>query len=88
MAGIRPPGQFNFTKPDEWPKWKKRFEQFRSASKLSTEPDTQQINTLLYCLGEEAESVLASRYLSGRASTVAISANESLSNSTSRNYTT
>ena len=60
MAGIRPPGQFNFTKPDEWPKWKKRFKQFRSASKLSTELDTQQINTLLYCLGEEAESVLAS----------------------------
>ena len=62
MAGIKlePPGPFNFAKPDEWPRWKRRFEQFRSASKLSAEGNPQQINTLLYCLGEEAESVLTS----------------------------
>ena len=61
MANIKLelPGQFNFSKPDEWPKWRKHFEQFRSASKLSAEADLQQVNTLLYCLGEEAESVLA-----------------------------
>ena len=45
---------------DEWPKWRKRFEQFRSASKLSTEPEPQQVDTLLYCLGDESDSVLSS----------------------------
>ena len=38
----------------------KRFEQFRVASGLSTEDESRQVNTLLYCLGEEADDVLAS----------------------------
>ena len=38
MASIRlaPPEPFDFSKPDEWPRWKRRFEQFgfvRSALK-------------------------------------------------------
>ena len=62
MASIKlePPSQFNFAKPDEWPKWKRRFEQFRRASKLDGESKTRQVETLLYCMGEEAESVLLS----------------------------
>ena len=57
---LAPPGEFNFAKLDEWPKWKKRFEQYRNASGLDTEPETQQIDTLLYCLGGKADSVLTS----------------------------
>ena len=66
MAGIhlKPPGQFDFSKPDEWPKWKKRFEQYRSASGLNAEADPRQVDTLLYCMGEEADSVLASTHIS------------------------
>ena len=66
MAGIRlnPPEQFDFSKPDEWPKWKKRFEQYRSASGLKAEEDPRQVDTLLYCMGEEADSVLASTHIS------------------------
>ena len=62
MANIRlqPPAPFNFSKPDEWPKWRKRFEQFRSASGLNAEGEPRQVDTLLYCMGEEAESVLLS----------------------------
>ena len=62
MSSMRlpPPGEFDFSKPDEWPKWKRRFEQYRSASGLDAEPDARQIDTLLYCLGEGADSVLAS----------------------------
>ena len=26
---FQPPEQFNFRKPDEWPRWRKRFKQFR-----------------------------------------------------------
>ena len=57
---LRTPEPFNFKQPDDWPKWKRRFEQFRVASGLDDKSENQQINTLLYCLGEEAESVLAS----------------------------
>ena len=57
---LQPPSSFNFQKPDEWPKWKRRFEQCRTASGLSKKPDDQQICTWFYCLGEEAEDVLTS----------------------------
>ena len=62
MAQIRlqPPDPFNFRNPDDWSRWRQRFQQFREASGLSAEAATKQISTFLYCLGEEAESVLAS----------------------------
>ena len=66
MANLRlqPPDPFNFRNPDEWPRWKRRFEQFRTASGLSTEDDLRQVSTLLYCLGEEADDVLISTNIS------------------------
>ena len=62
MAQLRlqSPEQFNFKEPDDWQRWKRRFEQFRVASGLKEESDTKQVSTLLYCLGEEAEAVLDS----------------------------
>ena len=62
MAQLRldPPETFDFRKPDDWPRWKRRFEQFRIASGLSGSTNVQQVSTLLYCIGEEAESVLTS----------------------------
>ena len=62
MAQIRlpPPDPFDFRNPDDWPRWKRRFQQFCEASGLSGESASKQISTLLYCLGEEAECVLAS----------------------------
>ena len=66
MASIRlqPPEPFVFKRPDEWPRWKKRFQQFRSASTLDKEAEDRQVNTLLYCMGEEAENVLSSTGIS------------------------
>ena len=61
---IQPPQQFDFKKPDEWAKWKQRFELFLSASGLDKEDDIRKVNTLLYCLGEEAEGVLSSTGIS------------------------
>ena len=55
---FQPPTPFCFGKPDEWPKWKRRFEQFRVASKLSDKSDKHQAITLLYCLGVDAEDIL------------------------------
>ncbi|KAL5479382.1 hypothetical protein EMCRGX_G022901 [Ephydatia muelleri] len=62
MAGIRiePPEPFVFAKPDGWPQWKRRFEQFIIASGVSEESELRKVSTLLYCLGPDAEDVLVS----------------------------
>ena len=62
MAVIRfqPPDPFNFRNLDIWLRWKNRFQQFRDASGLSSESESKQVSTFLYCLGNKAESVLAS----------------------------
>ena len=62
MAEIRlqPPEPFNFRNPDDWPRWKRRFQQFREASGLDESAETKQVSTFLYCLGEESEAVLTS----------------------------
>ena len=57
---LQPPPPFDFKSPDEWSRWRRRFEQFRIASGLADSTADKQISTLLYCLGEDAESVLTS----------------------------
>ena len=66
---MQPPSPFEFWNPDEWPCWKRRFEQFRLASGLSSEDDSRQVSTLLYCMGEHAEDTLASTDISAADST-------------------
>ena len=53
---LEQPEHFDFKSPDGWPKWKRRFEHFRAASGLSATSAAQQVSTLLYCLGEEADT--------------------------------
>ena len=66
MATVRlqTPEQFDFKNPDSWKRWKCRFEQFRVASGLDKENESRQVSTLLYCMGEDAESVLTSTGIS------------------------
>jgi len=52
---LQPPTSFSFSKSEEWPKWKRRFEQYRQASGLVDKDELRQVSTLLYCLGGEAE---------------------------------
>ena len=65
-SGVRlqPPASFNIKSPDDWPRWRRRFQQFREASGLATDGDTKQVSTLLYCMGETAEDVLTSTDIS------------------------
>ena len=63
-ATLQAPGPFQFKSPDEWPKWRRRFEQYRVASGLAKEDDERQVSALLYCLGEEADDVLTSTNIS------------------------
>ena len=58
------PEPFTFSRPEEWPKWRRRFERFRIASGLATKDDEIQVNTLLYSMGDEADDILRSFGLS------------------------
>ena len=55
---LQPPNPFAFNKPEEWSRWKSRFQQYRLASGLSEESGERQVSTLLYCMGESAEDIL------------------------------
>lgn len=57
------PEKFTF-KADDWSKWIKRFERFRIALGLETQADKNQVNALIYTMGEEAEDILTSLHLS------------------------
>jgi len=61
---LQPPAPFCFSKTDEWPKWKRRFEQYRLASGLSEKSDECQASTLLYCLGTDSDDVLTTTRIS------------------------
>jgi hypothetical protein len=55
---------FNFAKPEEWPRWIRRFERFRQASGLNTKSEESQVNTLIYSMGEKADDIFHSFRLS------------------------
>ncbi|KAI4897003.1 hypothetical protein NFI96_030791, partial [Prochilodus magdalenae] len=57
---VPPPQKFDFSKPEEWPKWIKRFERFSIASTLERQAEENQVNALIYTMGEEAEDILTS----------------------------
>ena len=49
MAELRlaPPVPFDFKDPDSWPRWQRRFEQYRVASGLSTAAAGRQVSTFI-----------------------------------------
>ena len=51
---LQPPAPFCFHRTDEWPKWKRWFEQYHQTSGLADKGDGRQVSTLLYCLGDDA----------------------------------
>ena len=61
---VTPPQTFKFSTPGDWPKWSQRFERFRNASGLNEKGEESQINTLIYCMGDEANDILRSFGLS------------------------
>ncbi len=60
---VSPPDKFTF-RAEDWTKWIKRFDRFRIASGLETQADENQVNALIYTMGEEAEDILVSLHLS------------------------
>lgn len=57
---ITPPEKFTFSRPEEWTKWIRRFQTFRQASGLAEKTEVNQIDTLIYTMGDEAEDILGS----------------------------
>jgi len=57
---IAQPEKFSYCQPDQWPKWIRCFERFCQALGLAEKSDESKINTLIYCMGTEAEDILAS----------------------------
>ncbi|UYV82471.1 hypothetical protein LAZ67_21002324 [Cordylochernes scorpioides] len=51
------PEPFNFSNPGDWPKWIRRFERFRQASGLINNPENEQVNMLVYCMGDNADDI-------------------------------
>ena len=58
---IDPPGNFDFSDPGKWTRWRARWLRYRDASRINEHPDREQINTLVYSLGEQAEDIILSR---------------------------
>ncbi len=60
MAKCKHPDELDFTKPGDWPMWKRRFDRFRSVTKLDAEAGKIQVDTLLYVMGQESEAIFDS----------------------------
>ncbi|UYV77068.1 SDK2, partial [Cordylochernes scorpioides] len=57
-VALAAPEGFNFGKPNEWPIWFKRFQRYRIASELSEKSESEQVNALIYIMGDKAEEIL------------------------------
>ena len=57
MARFQPPNGFDFSRPELWPDWKQRWRRFHSATQLGERPNGVQISSLIYAMGQEAETI-------------------------------
>ena len=60
MASYQIPAleRFDFKRPEEWPRWIRRFERFHQASDLTTKSQESQVSTLIYAMGDKADDIL------------------------------
>ena len=58
-----PTKPFKVSKPEQWPKWIRRIEHFRSASGLAMKDGRVQVGTLLYAMGSDGDNVRLSFHL-------------------------
>ena len=58
---LNPPDKFDFNDPGQWSRWKARWLRYREASRLCEQAEKEQINTLVYTLGPQAEDVILAK---------------------------
>ena len=56
---FKPPQNFNFNEPIQWPAWKERFSRFRIATELDKKTGIIQVSSLLYAMGGEADKLFS-----------------------------
>ena len=59
-SGYHPPKGFNFSKPEGWPSWIRRLENYRIASKLDLEDEKRQVFSFLHAIREKADDIIDS----------------------------
>ncbi|UYV63198.1 K02A2.6-like [Cordylochernes scorpioides] len=57
MAQIQPPETFDFSTPNEWPKWRKRFERYLVVSGMKKKEEADKIDLFMYLLGDRADDI-------------------------------
>ncbi|XP_046629996.1 uncharacterized protein LOC124310228 [Neodiprion virginianus] len=57
-SNVNSPREFEFTKPEAWPVWIKRFERYLSVAGLTNKSEKEKVDLLCYTMGEEAEDIL------------------------------
>ena len=57
---VSPLKQFNFSRPEEWPKWACRFEKFRCASGLLSNGEEIQVHIFIYSMENATDDILKS----------------------------
>jgi hypothetical protein len=62
LFSISPPDNFDFSDFGNWPNWIRRFERFRIAAGLN---EKDQVNSLVYTMGEKADDILCTLGLNG-----------------------
>lgn len=63
MPQLDPPKAFSF-RAEDWNRWAQRWERYRSAAGLAHRAEEDQVNLLIYTMGDKAEDILLSFKLS------------------------
>ncbi|UYV66853.1 K02A2.6-like, partial [Cordylochernes scorpioides] len=56
-ARIQPPETFDFSTPNEWPKWRKRFERYLVVSGKKKKEEADKIDLFMYLMGDRADDI-------------------------------
>ena len=57
IMAFKPPDNFDFSTPEQWPAWRQRFLRYRTASELSKKTVEVQTSVLIYSMGPTAEEI-------------------------------
>ncbi|UYV82874.1 K02A2.6-like, partial [Cordylochernes scorpioides] len=56
-AQIQPPETFDFSTPNEWPKWRKIFERYLVVSGMKKKEEADKIDLFMYLMGDRADDI-------------------------------
>ncbi|UYV63076.1 hypothetical protein LAZ67_2003063, partial [Cordylochernes scorpioides] len=54
---IQPPETFDFSTPNKWPKWRKRFERYLVVSGMKKKEEADKIDLFMYLMGDRADDI-------------------------------